>query len=172
VTAVSSEWSNFTRKPPAAWVVKRCDMLGCKPQFLPDTYGVEYGPSERECQHCHRYILPGTDEPFRSPEEITAWMRRKRAFELLGESRMEPGTTWGFYDEAGELTAILRCQRYPDSFSDDQIEFTPAVEGMGESRTLTVEEVVNLGAADRLRHIYSKRVKARFGHCWPRFDEL
>jgi hypothetical protein len=39
-----------------------CQLRGCQPQWLPDYTGVEYGPSERMCRRCKRYVNPHSDQ--------------------------------------------------------------------------------------------------------------
>lgn len=94
-----------SKRPPVKAVLALCERLGCHSEWLPDSYGVEHGPSERVCRRCKRYIRPGTDEPFRSDEEVQAWMALKLDTRRIGY--IQKGSLWLF--EGEKRRALLRC---------------------------------------------------------------
>jgi hypothetical protein len=50
-----------------------CREGSCIPEWLPDGYGVEWGPSEQVCKRCGFYMWPGSNIPM-TPEEEQLWV--------------------------------------------------------------------------------------------------
>ena len=158
---------HFAGDPPSRRVIRRCDSGGCLPQFLPDTMGSEGAPSARMCRQCRRYIKPNSSEPFRSEDEVNAWMYRLANHLRVQSAGVEPATQWALY-VGGRIKQLWVCAEVPRSATDEQRLIFDVVLGgdPGEQMELTVDAFLDLVAYSQLRTFATQRLRGPHGSTW------